>query len=69
MASGGRLSRNRLRVRLERCGAFTSLRNGDIEREEDDISIAFSGEPERIELLELEISESDRFRFSSILSS
>jgi hypothetical protein len=47
-----------------------SLRNGEIEGNEDDISIAFRGGGlDRIELLELEISESDRFRFSSILSS
>jgi hypothetical protein len=47
-----------------------SLRNGEIEGDEDDISTAFSGGGlERIELLELDISESDRFRFSSIMSS
>lgn len=44
-----------------------SFRNGETERDEDDISIAFRGGGlERIEELELDISESDRFRFSSI---
>jgi len=47
-----------------------SLRPGEIEGDKDDISMEFRGGwLERIELLELDISESDRFRFSSILGS
>jgi len=39
-----------------------------MEGDEDDKSIEFRGGGlERIELLELDISESDRFRFSNIL--